>query len=129
MDGAAFDIDRAAVVDRIAKQIENPAEGFLADGDGDGPAGIDDIHAAAQAVGGAEGDRADAAAAEVLLHFAGEMDGHAVDLGIDFDGVIDGRELFFGELGVECGADDLADFSGRGHCVSPSCFRVGDCFN
>ena len=33
-----------------------------------------DFHAANEAVGGAQGDAAYAAAAEVLLHFAGEVD-------------------------------------------------------
>ena len=37
-------------------------------------AGVDRVHAADEAVGGAEGDAADAAAAEVLLHLAGQVD-------------------------------------------------------
>src|SRR5205823_6542461 len=61
MDGAAlFHLHRPAIVDGLAEQIEYAAEGFYADGNGDGPAGIDDIHAAAQTVGGAQGDSADA---------------------------------------------------------------------
>ena len=39
-----------------------------------GAAGVDDVHAADEAVGAAQGDAADAAAAEVLLHFAGQVD-------------------------------------------------------
>src|SRR5205085_1678585 len=58
MDGAAgLDIDGAAIVDGVAKKIENAAESFLADWDCNGSAGVGDIHSAAQAVRGAEGDR------------------------------------------------------------------------
>ncbi len=76
MDGPALlHVDRAAVVDRLAQEIEHAAEGFLADGNGQGRAGIDAIHAAAQAVGDAQGHGAHLAAAEVLLHFADQMHG------------------------------------------------------
>ena len=58
----------------LAEQVEDPAERLLADGHGDRPAGVDDVHAAGQAVGRAQGHAADAAAAEVLLHLAGQVD-------------------------------------------------------
>ena len=51
------------MVDGFAEEVEDAAEGFLADGDGDGGAGVEDVGAAAEAVGGAEGDGADFAAA------------------------------------------------------------------
>ena len=63
--------------------VEDAAERGFADGDLDRAAGVDAILAADQAVGAAEGDAADAAAAEVLLHFAGEIDLHALVLGDD----------------------------------------------
>ena len=66
--------DRTAAIDRLAEQVEDAAERFLADGDRHGLAGVDHFHAADQAVGGAQGDAADAIAAEVLLHFAGQVD-------------------------------------------------------
>src|SRR5450432_2758456 len=59
-----------AVVDRIAQQVENPAKGLLANGNGQRAAGIDTVDTAAQAVGGAQGNRTDAPAAKMLLHFA-----------------------------------------------------------
>ncbi len=46
-------------------------------------------------------------AAEVLLHFAGEVDLDAAGFGVDGDGVVDGGELVFGKFGVEGGPDDL----------------------
>ncbi len=61
-------VDVAAVVDRLAEQVEDPAEGALADRDRDRPAGVDHLVAALEAVGGVHRDRAHAVVAEVLLH-------------------------------------------------------------
>ena len=58
-------LDRAALVDRLAQQVEDAAQGGLADRHADRRAGIDAVHAADHAVGAAQGDAADAAAAEV----------------------------------------------------------------
>ena len=44
-------------------------------------AGVEAVHAADHAVGAAQGDAADAAAAEVLLHFAGQVQLDALVLG------------------------------------------------
>ena len=74
-----------------------------------GLAGVDALLAADQTVGAAQGDAADAAAAQVLLHFAGEVDLHALVLGDDLHGVVDRRQAVFGELDVERRADDLRD--------------------
>ena len=74
-----------------------------------GRAGVDALQAADQAVGAAQGDAADAAAAQVLLHFAGQVDLDALVFGDDLHGVVDRRQLVFGELGVEGRADDLRD--------------------
>ena len=77
-----------------------------------GLAGIDDVHAAHQAVGRAQGDAANAVAAEVLLHLAGQVDGHALVVGVDAEGVVDLRQMAFFKLGVEGRADDLHDAAG-----------------
>ena len=74
-------------------------------------AGVDDVHAADQAVGRAEGDAADAVAAEVLLHLAGQVDRDALVLGVDRQGVVDLGQVPFVELGVERRADDLDDLA------------------
>ena len=68
-------VDRAAAVDRLAEQVEDAAERLLADRHrAPGlPVSID-LHAADQAVGRAQRDAADAVAAEVLLHLAGQVD-------------------------------------------------------
>jgi hypothetical protein len=64
--------DGLAEVDRLAEEVEDAPEGALADRDLDRRAGVDDLHAAAQAVGAVHGDRADALVAEVLLDLADE---------------------------------------------------------
>src|SRR5262249_44334769 len=48
------------VVDRLAERVEDAAERLLADGHGRGPAGVDGLHAADEAVGRAQRDAADA---------------------------------------------------------------------
>ena len=70
---ALLDLDRLALVDRLAEQVEDAAERDVADRHGDRAAGVDDLHAAREAVGGVHGDRADAVVAEVLLHLADEV--------------------------------------------------------
>jgi hypothetical protein len=98
VDGARLAVGDRALVDRLAEQVEHAAEDVLADGHGHGAACVEAGHAATQAVGGAEGDGADAAAAEVLLHLADELEDCA-DLGVALiDRVVDVRELILGEL-------------------------------
>ncbi len=79
----------------------------LPDGHRHRGAGIDAFLAADHAVGAAQGDAADAAAAQVLLHFAGEVDLDPLVLAVDLDGVVDRRQMGFGEFDVERRADHL----------------------
>ena len=67
--------DRAELIDRLSDYVHDPSERAAADGNGDGPALIDGLHAAHHAVGGLHGDAAHAAFAEVLLHFENDVDG------------------------------------------------------
>ena len=69
-----FGLDRAAAVDRLADQVEHAAQRGLADRHRDRRAGVDAVHAADHAVGAAQGHAAHAAAAELLLHFAGQVE-------------------------------------------------------
>ena len=74
MDGPiVLGLDRAAAVDHVADQVEHAAERGLAHRHLDRRAGVEAVHAADHAVGVAQGDAADPAAAEVLLHFAGQV--------------------------------------------------------
>ena len=70
VDRPALDVlaGRLLVVDRLADHVPDPAQGRVADGDGDRRAGVDDVDSAREAVGRLHRDRADAIVAEVLLH-------------------------------------------------------------
>ena len=104
-------IDRAAAVDRFARDVEHAAERGFADGNLYRFAGVDAVLAADEAVGAAERDATDATAAQVLLHFAGEVDLHAFVIGDDLHGVVDRRQACFFVFDVEGRADDLRDAS------------------
>ena len=72
VDGIAFlGDDRAAFVHRVADDVEDAAHDGLADGHGNGGAGVGDFVAALEALGGAHADGADPVVAEVLLDFEG----------------------------------------------------------
>jgi hypothetical protein len=93
---------------------------LLADGHGDGLAGIGDGHAALETIRGGHGHRAQPSVAKVLLHFEDELGVHAVEDVLDLQSVENFRQLGgLGEVGVDDGADDLDDGSGVAHeCVS-----------
>src|SRR3982751_3859280 len=67
--GGQFAADGPALVDRLADDVHDPAEGFGADGDADLRAGGVDRLAAGQAIGRVHGDGADHVLAEVLRDF------------------------------------------------------------
>ena len=87
------------------------SERGLADGHFHRLARVEAILAADQAVGAAERDATDATTAQVLLHFAGEIDLHAFVFGDDLHGIVDRRQVRFLELDVEGRADNLCDAS------------------
>ena len=108
---ALLALDRLALlVDRLAEQVEDPAERVLADRDRDRAAGVDHGVAAAQAVGRVHRDRADAVVAEVLLDLERQVDRvAAVALGdLDLERRVDLGQLI-GEDGVDDDADHLLD--------------------
>jgi len=96
-------------------QVEDPAEGRVADRHRDRPAGVDHLVAALQAVGRVHGDRAHAVVAEVLLHLADQLTGFAVAVAahLDLHRGVDLRQLV-GEYRVD---DDA------GHLLDPSHIR------
>ena len=102
-------IDRAAAVDRFADQVEYAAERGFADGHLYRVAGIDALLAADQPVGAAQGHAANASAAEVLLHFADQVDFDALVFGRNPHGVINRRQAVRRKLDVESRTDDLRD--------------------
>src|SRR5215210_1481022 len=78
-------LDLLTLVDRLSEQVEDPAEGLLADRNRDRPAGVDHLVAALDAVGGVHCDGADAVVAEMLLHFEDQPSLGAPALGLDVD--------------------------------------------
>jgi hypothetical protein len=98
-------VDRTLLVDRFSEDIEDAAEGLLADGDGDWGAGGDRLHAADEAVCGLQSDAADAAFAGMLGDLDGDVDrlGDIKTLAGDADRGMDDRNLFGGELDVDGG--------------------------
>src|SRR5262249_3179758 len=59
----------------------------------------------------AQSDAADAVAAELLLHLAGQSNGSALVFLFDADGIVDFRQVTLLELGVERRADHLHDLA------------------
>ena len=122
VDGPGFfGLDRAALVDRFAQQVEDAAQGGFAHRHANGAARVDALLTADEAIGAAQCHAANAAAAEVLLHFAHELDFDALLLGFDTHGVEDGRQPIFRKHGIERGADHLRDVADVGFGRSLCC--------
>ena len=113
------------VIDRIASDVKYTSENFFANGHGDRSPRISDREAALQTFRRGHGNRADPAVAKVLLHFANEARGLAVEIVVDLQRIVNGRKLAGGgEINVHHGTDDLDDFADITHgkdCWVPGC--------
>ncbi len=100
---------RLTAVDRVADDVDEPAERLLADRHGHGLAGVDHLAAARQTVGGIHGHRPHLVVAEMLLHLADDFFGLSVT-GVDAyrEGAVDGRNIVR-ETDVDDRPDDLDD--------------------
>ncbi len=104
--------DRAALVDRLADHVHDPAQGLGTDGDHDGLARVDRVHAADQAVGRVHRDAADDVVAQVLGDLDDEVPLLVADARVgDPDRVVERRQLLGLEPDVDHGPDDLHDVS------------------
>jgi hypothetical protein len=107
-----LELDRAAIIDRIAGDIKNATESPLAHRDADRAAGIAHRHPALQTFRGRHGDRANPIFAEMLLHFESQFGRGAVHLVFDFKRVVDPRQpCVAAKFHVHHGTDDLNDIS------------------
>jgi hypothetical protein len=70
---ALLTLDLLPLVDRLAEQVEDAAEGGLAHGDRDRPPGVQDLVAPLQPVGGVHRDSANPVVAQMLLDLADEL--------------------------------------------------------
>ena len=105
VDGAgALGLDGTGFVDRLADDVEDAAERLGADRHGDRLAGIADVLAADEALGGVHGDAAHGVLTEVLSHFQH----HAGAVVGGLQRVQDLRQVIV-ELDVDNSADDLGD--------------------
>ena len=104
-------LDRVALVDRLAEEVEEPTQRLLPDRDGDRPAGVDDHIAAPEALGGVHRHGLHPVVAQVLLDLEHEVDGVApVALRhLDLEGVVDLREVLVGKGDVHDDARHLLD--------------------
>ena len=109
---ALLGLHRLAEVDRLAEQVEDAAQGRVADRNRDRPAGVDHLVAALQAVGGVHRHRAHPVVAEVLLHLADQLGRLAVLVAghLDLHRRVDLGQLV-GEDRVDDHAGDLLDAS------------------
>ena len=112
-------IDRAAVVDRLAQQVEDAAQRFLADRNGQRRRRCrrTSIPRRRPSVDPSATARTRPPPRCCCTSPTRWID-EAVVIGIDLDGVVDAGELCFGKLGVEGRADHLGDLSGGGHDAS-----------
>ena len=103
-------LELGSLVDRLAEQVEDPAQGHVADRNRDRIAGVDHAVAALEAVGGVHRDGAHAVVAEVLLHLADEIGRFAVPVTahLDLQRRVDLRQLLR-EVGVDDDAGHLLD--------------------
>jgi peptide chain release factor 1 len=104
-------LDRAAFVDRAAQHVHDAAQRAVAHGHRDGRSRALHLHAAAQPVGGAEGDAAHHAVAQLLLDFEGEspFDQPALGRFLENECVVDVGHRFARKLDVGDCADALND--------------------
>src|SRR5713226_4730350 len=110
---ALLGVDGAFVVDRLAENVEDAAQGLSSDRDGDRPAGVDRLHAAHHAVGRLHGDAPNDSFTDVVRHFGDDIDVYLPQLAFvdDADAGVDRRQVAFLELDVDGWSDDLDDAS------------------
>ena len=113
-------LDRTFLVDGLTENVQDAAKRARAYRDGDRLAQIFGLHAAHESLGRLHRDRSDAAFAEVLLHFADDVDwiGNVETLARYTHGIKDFREVPFTELHVDGGAGDFDNFAYCRHLFS-----------
>jgi hypothetical protein len=110
---------RALLVDRFAQNVEDAAEGHLADRHRDWAARVGGVDAAGEAVRSGHGHAADPVVAEVLLDFA---DDHLAVAAADFHGVVDRGKPAGREFDVDDRTRDLNHAAGgRAGCGLGGC--------
>ena len=99
--------DGATLVDGFTEDVEDAAEGFATDGDGNLTTSGDDLGLELEEIGGLHGNAATGVGVQVLDDFEGEGFTTAEVIG-DVEGGEDGGNTFV-EVDVDDGTDDLGD--------------------
>ncbi len=102
---------RAALVDRVARDVEHAAHHARADRHRDRRAGVDRRDAAPETFGARHRDRAHPFVAQMLLHLERQLDGLLLHGVLDRQRVEDQRQLV-GKLDVDDRSHDLHDLAG-----------------
>jgi hypothetical protein len=105
---AAFGFHFAESIDWLADNVQHSAERSFADRHRYLAAGVDRLHSANEAFGWLHRDRAYATVAEVLRHFADDIDRlrHFESVGRDPQSVINRRHM----ISIERDVDDRTDY-------------------
>jgi len=112
------------LVQALAQGVEDVTLDDVTDRDCHRPAGVGDVGATDQAVGGLNGDRAHHVVADVLRHFEGEPLGHALEVDVGLEGVVQLGHLIARELDVDDRPDHAYDAARRtrvGRCCCHHC--------
>ena len=110
MDGQeALGVDGATLVDGLADDIDDSAEGAGTDGNLNGIASVDDGLATHETLSGVQSDGAHVVATQVL----GDFENETVLGTLDLESIENGWKFTF-ELDVDDGTNDLGNFSGGG---------------
>ena len=108
-------------VEAVAEHVEHVALGDVADGHGDGVAGVAHLRAADEAVGRLQRDGADHAVADVLGDLEGEHPLVVAELQVDLELVVHLGHRVARELDVDDGPDHAGDAPGAARAARPSC--------
>ena len=129
MDRPAFrGLHLATIIDRLAEEVENPAERRRSHRHGKRASAVDDVRTPNEPVGTAKRHASHLSATKVLLHLADQVERYALFLTVDADGVVDRRDAVFGEFDVKGRPNHLRDVSDVPACCLGRRRHDGSCF-
>ena len=112
VDGVVlFSVNRAQFVNGATDDVQDTANGGLANGNHDRVPGVDRVHAADKAFSGVHGDGTNDVVAQVLRNLTDEAGSIAIVRVGYLQGGEDTRQVAVAELYVHNGADNLNDFT------------------
>ena len=121
MDGGELDaLDGTTLVNGLANDVHDTAEGGSTDGDTDGGTRVNDLLATDETLGTVHGNGAD----RVLTEVSSDLEDETTTVEVlDLKSIENGRKVLSLELDIDDGTNDCFDVSGRSS--SFSCIRAG----